>query len=128
MQALTSSESLTTRLYLPLARLAESASEAILAEGLKLNIDAGVVLLDVYQVTTKHAPQYPYLFPVMDPEFTRRCIGQMLAVQARGDDQAGLHEIVAVELREPAPRLPQPKLTPRNRCLLACVLLSSVSR
>jgi DNA-binding LacI/PurR family transcriptional regulator len=83
--------------------LADGTAEAISAEGLKLGTGAAIVLLDVYQTTTRQSPPYPYLSPVMNPEMTGRRIGQMLGLQAQSIRPTPDHEIITVELREPLP-------------------------
>ena len=62
--------------------LADGALEAVAAEGLTLGVDAGIVLLDVYQAGARPALPFPYLMPAMSPEIIGQQIGNFLILQA----------------------------------------------
>jgi hypothetical protein len=74
--------------------------EAIAADGLTLGVDAGIVLLDVYQAGARPALPFPYLMPAMSPEIIGQQIGNFLILQAQGIKPSPNCEIVPVELRE----------------------------
>jgi DNA-binding LacI/PurR family transcriptional regulator/DNA-binding transcriptional regulator YhcF (GntR family) len=80
--------------------LADGALEAIAAEGLNLGVDAGIVLLDVYQADARPALPFPYLMSATSPEIIGQRIGNFLILQSEGNQPSPNCEIVPVELRE----------------------------
>jgi DNA-binding LacI/PurR family transcriptional regulator len=81
--------------------LADRAAEAITMEGMRLGADAGVVVLDVYQVAARKTPPFPYLSPTMSPEEIGQRIGHMLLIQAKGEKPHPGRIIIPMELCEP---------------------------
>jgi DNA-binding LacI/PurR family transcriptional regulator/DNA-binding transcriptional regulator YhcF (GntR family) len=80
--------------------LADGAMEAIAADGLSLGVDAGIVLLDVYQVGARSALPFPFLMSAMSPEMIGQQIGNFLILQSQGIKPNPSFEIIPVELRE----------------------------